>query len=415
MTHTLSHSAPAGADRRRVKTIGRLRRARHDERGFSLVMVGFGFMGLFAASILAIDVGMLMTARTQAQNAADAGALAGATALVFNSYTDRSATGPAVTSAINTARANAVIAQQPSVTPADVTFPVDPATGEANRVQVTVHRTGARTNPVSTLIAQLFGIASADIIATATATASPADSANCVLPFTIPDKWEENQCGMPNCTWSPTDRFNLFESQGNRDNVGAPLPDPDVYIRPGTRDTTGYNYVADRGVQLVLKASTSGRVAPGQYNAWRLPGSEGADDFRANIATCNPNFTRIGQLLEPETGNMTGPTQQGTNDLVGQDPNAYWDQTCNCVRGSAFPTSPRIRAVPLYNPDRYTRGQHTGNSQPEFEVINYLGFFVEEVNGGGEVIGRITPITGRFSGASGPMTGAFAQAIMLVQ
>jgi Flp pilus assembly protein TadG len=30
--------------------------------------------------LLAIDVGMLMTARTQAQNAADAGALAGATA-----------------------------------------------------------------------------------------------------------------------------------------------------------------------------------------------------------------------------------------------------------------------------------------------------------------------------------------------
>jgi Flp pilus assembly protein TadG len=38
-----------------------------------------GFMAFFAASTLAIDVGMFMTARSQAQNAADAGALAGAT------------------------------------------------------------------------------------------------------------------------------------------------------------------------------------------------------------------------------------------------------------------------------------------------------------------------------------------------
>ena len=102
--------------------IARLRRVRRDERGFSLVTVGFGFMGLFAASMLAIDVGMLMTARTQAQTAADAGALAGATALVFNSFTDHSSTGPAVTGAINTARANLVAGQAVVGDTADVTF-----------------------------------------------------------------------------------------------------------------------------------------------------------------------------------------------------------------------------------------------------------------------------------------------------
>jgi hypothetical protein len=112
---------------------------------------------------------------------------------------------------------------------------------------------------------------------------------------------------------------------------------------------------------------------------------------------------------------MSGPTAQGSTDLVGQDPNAYWDSGCNCVKGSAYAKSPRIRAVPLYNPVRYSDGQHTGRSQPEFEVVNYLGFFVEEVNGGGEVIGRITPITGRISGRTGPQVGAFARAIMLVK
>ena len=138
------------------------------------------------------------------------------------------------------------------------------------------------------------------------------------------------------------------------------------------------------------------------YGAWAIPGSTGADDYRENIYGCNPNMITVGALLTPEPGNMTGPTSQGTQDLVGQDPNAYWDSGCNCVKGSAYAKSPRIRAVPLYNPVRYSEGQHTGRSQPEFEVVNYLGFFVEEVNGGGEVIGRITPITGRISGRTGP-------------
>ena len=56
----------------------RLRKTARDESGFSLVFVGLGCMAFVAASMLAIDVGMLMTARSQAQNSADAGALAGA-------------------------------------------------------------------------------------------------------------------------------------------------------------------------------------------------------------------------------------------------------------------------------------------------------------------------------------------------
>ena len=45
------------------------------------MFIGFGMMAFISASMLAIDVGMLMTARSQAQNSADAGALAGAMAL----------------------------------------------------------------------------------------------------------------------------------------------------------------------------------------------------------------------------------------------------------------------------------------------------------------------------------------------
>src|SRR3954447_22705706 len=98
-----------------------------DERGMSLVFVTVSFMAVLSATTLAIDVGMFMNARSQAQNAADAGALAGAVALAYNSSTDRSSTGPAVQGAINTAKANLVAGAKVEIDPSDVTFPNDPA------------------------------------------------------------------------------------------------------------------------------------------------------------------------------------------------------------------------------------------------------------------------------------------------
>src|SRR5713101_10058827 len=113
----------------------RLHHLQRDERGISLVFIAVGFMAMMSATTLAIDVGMFMTARSQAQNAADAGAHAGAVALVFNSYTNRTPTGPVVTSAVNAALANTVMGSPVSIAAADVTFPTDPA-GQADRVQV---------------------------------------------------------------------------------------------------------------------------------------------------------------------------------------------------------------------------------------------------------------------------------------
>lgn len=387
----------------------RIRQLRDDERGFTLVFVSLSFMSFLAATMLAIDVGMVMTARTQAQNAADAGALAGATALAFNSFTDHSASGPAVKSAINAAQANRVIGEAPSVAPGDVTFPPDPVTGQLDRVQVTVYRTQARGNPVATIIARIFGMPTANIGATATAQAAPADAEVCVLPLTIPDKWIEKQCAAGPCTWSPTSTFDMYDDKGNL------LGNPDVYVPPGRSGTTGYNPSVDTGLQLVLKNNNATNVAPSMYNPWDLPASVGGSDYRNNIANCNPNLVKFGDNMTPENGNMVGPTQQGTDDLIAKDPNAHWDTVCNCVKGSRFSTSPRIRIVPLYNPAIYAQGKQTGKSGPQLQVVNYLGFFIEDVNGGGQVIGRITPILGKLSGTGGPASGAFARVLMLVQ
>ena len=381
----------------------RLRTLATDESGFSLVFVAVGFMGFFAASMLAIDVGMLMTARSQAQNSADAGALAGATALVYNNWDDRTPTGPSVRNAISAAKGNKVIGADVDVLSSDIEFPNDP-TGQPNRVKATVYRDSSRGNPVSTLIAQYFGISTVNVTATATAEESPADTMTCVLPFTIPDRWIEKQTPP----FDPDDGFDLYASKNK------PLANPDIYIGPDDPATyTGYNAERDKGTIVRLKADNTTKVAPSFYYPYAVPGSTGGSDYRWNIGHCNTTVMQFGQTYDSEPGNMVGPTNQGMDDLIALDPDAYWDPTTNRVISNMQP-SPRVRAIPLFDPAYYADGKQNGRNA-SLKFVNYLGFFIESMQGD-EVVGRITPIGGLRKGNGSPApAAAFPMSIRLVQ
>jgi hypothetical protein len=105
-------------------------RGRRDERGVAIVFVALFLLACLWFVSLAIDVGKVMAARTQLQAAADAAALAGASAI------------------------------DPL---ADVEFP------SPNQVKVTVRRTEATGNPVLLHFAQTLGLASLSVTADATA------------------------------------------------------------------------------------------------------------------------------------------------------------------------------------------------------------------------------------------------------
>ena len=392
-----------------IASTSRLRSRLRDERGISVLLITGGMFAFIASTMLAIDLGMVMTARTQAQRAADAGALAGATALVYNSFTDHTPAGPAVTAAINTAKTNQVAGEEPSVTAEDVTFPLNPVTNQNDLVEVKVWRSSVRENPMSLFMAQVFGMDTANITATARATAAPAGAATCVLPVTIPDKWLEIQTPA----WTPDDDFNIYATAGGKQNNGAPLPNPDVYIPPGYPGHTGYDADLDKGLRLVLKENNDNKVAPSMYNPWDIPGSVGGSDYEENISGCNPHLVDKGDKMIPENGNMQGPTTHGANELIEQDRDARWVDACKCVKYSQFRQSPRIRIMPLYDPVVYANDQKTGKSKPELKVVNYLGVFIEAVVGG-EIIGRVTPITAKPSSGI-PGAGTFAKAIMLVK
>ena len=389
----------------------------------SLVFVGLGFLGFFAATMLAIDVGMLMTARSQAQNSADAGAHAGAVALAFDDFDDRSPSGPAVTNAIARAKQNNVMWESPDVDPEDVQF-FQNESGLWNQVEVTVHRTTARGNPIDLFIAPIFGIATADIHARARAEASPANMADCMLPFMIPDRWIEKTDEPFD---SLTSTYDLWD--GNPIHKVPLTPKQDQYVRPGQPGYVGYCgmrppespdcvLVEDIGTEIRLKTSNETKASPSVYQPIVLPGNgRGADEFRAAIAGCFHADMEIGEDITVETGNMVGPTSQGIADLVAQDPDAYWDETCDngkgCVMGSKFPVSPRVRPIPLYDPDYYERNKQNGRNA-DYRIANILGVFVEPMQGN-EVVAHITNITGKRSSSGSAPAGAFPWAIRIIK
>jgi len=404
--------------------MSRFHRRVGDESGMSYVFVGMGLMAFLSASMLAIDVGMLMTSRNQAQNSADAGALAGAVALGFDDFNDRSDTGPAKTSAITAGLANKVMRGNVSVTPADVVF-LPGAGGVMNRVQVTVYRNGARGNPLQNLIARVMWIATAgsvgretsDISAVATAEVSPANAVACPLPFTIPDRWQE----MNDATFDPINSD--FDAV---DNKGVPVAVPDRYRGPENKATyTGYDAIRDAGMPVVLKADNGSKLAPSMYQVWDVEGQDrGSDDVRAAISGCRTgDVMGYGDYYVHKPGFQAGPVEQGIADLIAQDPNARWDDRTNkpvsglapARPGDPPPISPRVRVIPLFDPYEYDTGT-AGGRNATLKFVNYLGFYIEGMNGN-EVVGRITPVGGLMKGGTfGPApAAAFPVAIHLVK
>ena len=110
---------------------------------------------------------------------------------------------------------------------------------------------------------------------------------------------------------------------------------------------------------------------------------------------------------------MDGPTQQGVDDLIAMDPNAYWDDSTKRVVSTMHP-SPRVIAIPLFDPDYYQFGKVNGRPA-DLKVSNWLGFFLHS-RSNNSVTGIVTPITGIFDGNAGPSPqGVFPKVIRLVE
>jgi hypothetical protein len=350
-----------------------------------MIMVGVALMALVAFCVLAIDAPILLTTKTQLQNAADAAALAAATGLVQGDQqlaTDRAIAFAGFNDAVEQGRASVVI------TSADVEFPA------SDMVRVTTHRTRATGDALRTYfqrVANPFSDNLADVTAVAAAQAYDVCGSRCLRPWSVPDRWDD------------ADQNGMYDE--------GELYDPDA---------TGYSAATDVGTTIILKVGNPHQtIAPGQYYPVNYPPLDhptdnpltGGDWYRQWMVECEPYVIEPGDRLQLEPGNMVGPTAQGVGDIIASDPGAYWDSATQSVMGSAYGLSPRIGLIPFFDP---TQPPTSGRN---WVTVSKIGaFFIEDLGNGGDVIARFIQVTI----AGEPCTGAgvgnsFVKGIVLVE
>lgn len=431
------------------------------DRGAILIQVAIALVGLMAFSAIVLDYGVMWASKAQAQNAADAGALAGAIAMAFDTPTgDRpGAQGKAVAFA----RQNQVWAQAPDVQLTDVTFP-PPAVCKPPAypgvpdtcVKVDVFRNQARNNPLPIWFGWLVGLSMQGVRATATAQIIAGSTTDCLRPWAVLDRWIEaapaSGTDEDPGPFGPTSTYDRYsDGQGNN-----PPQEDDLYIPPTAEDPgTGFSLPADEGRQFAIKVGAQGlhETSAGWFRQLDLARSDttnlGNNTVQDNITSCAGVPASISQpgtvcptdipnnwtdtaywetqgCYRVQTGATVGSTRNSIEDLIAKDTNAVWN---NGIEGSTFDpptTSPRVVPIGVMDIDQYLSTNPTGQNGV-VRLVNIYGFFIEGMGdvdkttgaitlkaNGQSVIGRIMtiPSTGH-STLSNP--SAFLRQIILVR
>jgi hypothetical protein len=317
-----------------MRARSRAGRSSQNEAGMTLILVAGAMVVLLGISALAIDLVALYVARNEAQRAADAAALAGATIFVAQGCTtgvggcvpNGPQEAPATTQAINVAAQNLVFGQAPSSSTVATSFSYP--NSEEPQITVTVYRDSAHSNAMPTFFAKIFGIKTANVSASATAEAyNPSGGGvsvgvSCLKPFLVPNCDPDH----PVPSTSPAASKNCG---GTGNNDGATIACP-----PGVSGTCYPSYFFDPNRKATI-------VNPGTYNPgpppsggvigepWQLhsnaapsqwyligyTGNSGAQ-LRAYIQTCAPAVIACHSSLNTANGRKVGPTDQGIDALI---------------------------------------------------------------------------------------------------
>lgn len=378
-------------------------RMRASERGSVIIQVALALVALLALSTFVIDQGIMYVARRQAQNAADSGALAGAISLMNTPgnfvLADQSARHFAGQS--NTVWGSQTASAHIAVSPLPMTCPPDVGGGDTC-IRVDVFRgtpdraSTQHTNYLPNIMGHLIGVTSQGVRATATAQVAAGNSVNCIKPWVVVDRWNDNSgTGSNTSGWDQLDVFN---------------PGVDTYTPPGFTASGPNN---DIGTQLMLKGD-DGLLPGGTWSSgWsmriELGGGNGAAAYRDEIQGCPGYVPQVGiydgsvpcsamtdqdfpkGCINVRPGVAQGPTvKQGVDVLVGLDPNAVWDTATKTISGGCTAAgncstvdpegddfSPRIIPIALFNPQAcLTNGCSSGNNTV-VQVVNIMGFFLE--------------------------------------
>jgi hypothetical protein len=366
------------------------------DRGATLVHVAIMIAILVSFSSFSIDYGQFWVARRQAQNAADAGALAGAAARIYDdlSTTPSTTSGVVYHSVVNTVARNPIwgVAPPANTVAIDWTCP----DGSTNCVGVSVFRDGTNNSTaLPTYFLKLVNVSTQGVRAHAMAQTRAANATGCMRP------------------WFLIDKFN------DPDNNGWDAGD--TYTPPGFR------VPEDIGTQVTLHDNTS----PSGYG--QLDVGNGTSAIRNAIRHCVGNGVtyQIGQSLDTKPGN-SGGQKHGIDDVLSWDPDASVNPVTHAVEDSCAPNcscggdsncpyggkiSPRVMIVPICSPmeaDCAAGGPNNGS----ITVTNFLAFFLDGYNSKGKLVIYATLIGSAgilTSGPQAPANGSFLRTSVLVR
>jgi hypothetical protein len=383
---------------------------RKNERGATLALVAVCLTALTGVGAIAVDLGMLLKARSDAQRAAEAAALAGASAFVDFAANDPAAVDTANARADRYAKLNTIL-NKPV---ADADIQAVQVITDSQKVRVVVGRAG-----VGTWFARILGVGSVPINARAAALVSEGAGTNCVKPIMIPDLWGEgpgptsqdangNRLPDDTPTWSfdpgQGDSYAPLSQTGFGSQTGYGSD-----FRNGFADATGAAYQQDYGRELVLNPKSSGtEMGPNEFDMWTFPddnaGSSGLVD---RIENCDPREVSVGEPFPVAPGTrppVAGPIQ----DLINLDPGARWDN--GTVAGSQagdWRASPRVIKVAIFDPNQISQIQGRG----EVTFNNFALLFLENVDGSNTITGRFL----YYVPGSGAGQGSLIKALRLVE
>jgi len=390
-----------------------------DSSGSVLILVAGLIFFVAAFTVLAVGISKLLVTPAQLQNAADAGALAGAEMFLQNPVPDAAAIEARARELAGANRAYDSSTSKPVDQVSDISATA--FTNAANESTYGMVKCVTRS-VVSEYFTALPGQSGraqdaantsklGNVAAVAAARAGSVCKVQCLKPWSIPDRWDDfSVAGSKN--WSGNKQWDgekFTDTNGNGlHDAGEPFQDgTSAWTKNGAGPLDGmYNeeyyhplntgYVAwkDLGLELTLKeGQPSGASASGQYYPIDLPVPDnnslatGADRYRWNIANCNPNAYGPGDVVSTETGAMKGPTSQGMRDLIDKDPGAYWDDGCQCVKSQYGDDSPRIVFIPLHDPRiPLNPGKQT------IVISKIAAFFLESADVNGNVKGRFVRV-----------------------
>jgi len=325
------------------------------QRGVILIWVAMFLVIVMAFMSLGIDMSKLSATRTQLQNAADAAALAGVSAVDFT-------TGTLIP--------DSVVARAQSAAAGNKAFIHDPqpvivAAGDiqiidGDKVKVIARREGS--NAIVTYVAQVLGVTSLAMKASATARLEPAGSVLCgIVPLgVVPPDGENFQTGC-----SPG--YVLKTSEGEQGNYGA----------------------------VTFPECNTGHCAG-------MP-SGGASTFRCLVGYGYCCDVRIGDEIESQPGNLSS-FRKAIVDRFKRDTDQRQDICYSEYAGNGE----RVVVVPIVDP--------LGEGRSVTTVRRFGAFFIKNIPGSGEA----STLEGEFifyvaaATGGGDSEGAVAYAIRLV-